>query len=431
MPTLAQFNAIRKPFETQYFAAPNLGPHTRTVMVPSHIWWTEHLALALLNAGHNVLLHFALYLLYTDDELWRQFDHCWNMVLQTMRQHQVDLIVAGNSTALMVHPKTGELLHQAAKVPMVHYWWDEPRTRPPFGKRLPLTPEDYLRFLRDPATLNVIWDRDVLEELGEYCQITNTLHVPLATLPEMWPDGYMPLENRPLAACFLGNCHAAVDWIETDADPLAAWARQVVTRKIADLDRPMAACLREAGAIPRGESAHLAQHTGAWEQFTMPWDFLNTAYMHRTRNEMVKAVAGHIAGKLALIGKGWEALKLRANSEHALDKTGLVYGLSKASLNLSGGCVHGGMPLRPFDIAASSGLLLTHYQRELPELFEPGRECLAFRNAPEMLEHLDHILARPADYNGIAQAGRARVRAEHTWSRRVEKVLAAAEGLRF
>ena len=98
MPTLAQFNAVRKPFETQYFATPNPGPHTRTIMVSSHIWWTEHLALAMLNAGHNVLLHFALYLLYTDDEFWGQFGCCWNMVLQTLRQHNVDLIIGGNAT---------------------------------------------------------------------------------------------------------------------------------------------------------------------------------------------------------------------------------------------------------------------------------------------------------------------------------------------
>jgi len=41
-----------------------------------------------------------------------------------------------------------------------------------------------------------------------------------------------------------------------------------------------------------------------------------------------------------LIGKGWNSMGLRANSEHAADKSALIYAQSKASLNLFGGCVH-------------------------------------------------------------------------------------------
>ena len=83
------------------------------------------------------------------------------------------------------------------------------------------------------------------------------------------------------------------------------------------------------------------------------------------------------------------------------------------------------MPLRPFDIAACNGLILTHYQRELPSLFAPS-ECLAFRTQDEMLHMLDRILSHPADFNPIARAGHQRLLAQHTWSHRVEKLLNAA-----
>jgi spore maturation protein CgeB len=122
------------------------------------------------------------------------------------------------------------------------------------------------------------------------------------------------------------------------------------------------------------------------------------------------------------VGKGWDKLGLHANLDHAGDRSGHLYAQSQISLNLFGGCVHGGMPLRPFDIGASGGLILTHDQRELPALFEPGKECLAFRNQDEMLALLDHVLAAPAEFNAIAQAGRRRVQAQHTWSHRISRL---------
>jgi spore maturation protein CgeB len=328
------------------------------------------------------------------------------------------------------HPKTGELLHNAAGVPVVHYWWDEPRTPPPFAKRCS-TPEDYLGFMRDGRTLNVIWDRDVLEEMGEFFGVTNSLHLPLATQPEFWPGGrgFPPLEKRPLAACFLGNCHFTAEWVETDGDPLTAWARDVTARKIASLDTSMKDCIAAAGLPPAKGSSHLSWRQDAWSEFFVPWEVLNSAYMHRTRNVLVHAVMKHLKGKLALIGKGWEQMGLRANSEHAGTQSGFIYAQSQASLNLFGGCVHGGMPLRPFDIGASHGLIVTHYQRELPELFEVGKECVAFRDREEMLGALDRILGAPAEFNAVARAGRQRVLAEHTWSHRVKRILEAVAPL--
>jgi spore maturation protein CgeB len=99
------------------------------------------------------------------------------------------------------------------------------------------------------------------------------------------------------------------------------------------------------------------------------------------------------------------------------------YGSHKASLNLYGGCVHAGMPLRPYEIASSNGLIFTHYNRELPNLFEPDKECVAFRNETDMMEELDRILTQPAEYNHVVQAGRRRAFQAHTWENRMAKVM--------
>lgn len=421
--TWAAFRSKRLGFQTQFFPSPGA---TRTVMFCSHIWWTEQMALALVNLGYNVLLHYPLYLLYTDDNAWSKFDQAWNQILATAKAHKVDLLLGGNTAALAVHPTTGEQLNHALGVPQVNYWWDEPRSDPPFARR-GYTPQQYLTCLKDPRTLNVIWDIDVLEELAAFHGITNTTHVPLATLPEAWPSGFMPLEQRPIAACFLGNCHYNAESIETDPDPLAAWARTVTAAKLAALDRPMRTLMEEAGSPPLAQSRHITHGGNAWADFRQPWELVNSAWMHRTRNQLVKAAASHLKLDLALVGKGWDQLGLQAFAEHAGERSGMCYAQSRASLNLFGGCVHGGMPLRPFDIGASGGLIVTHYQRELPSLFEVGKECLAFRTADEMLALLDRIKTAPSEFNTVAQAGRRRVLAEHTWAHRMRRVLQEAE----
>jgi spore maturation protein CgeB len=113
--------------------------------------------------------------------------------------------------------------------------------------------------------------------------------------------------------------------------------------------------------------------------------------------------------------------------EHAGDKSGVIYGQSQASLNLFGGCVHGGLPLRPYDIAVSGGLILTHDQRELPSLFEDGRECLSFRTPEQMIAQIDRVRAAPREFNAVALAGRRRVLADHTWAHRLRRLLAEVD----
>src|SRR5438270_179859 len=67
--------------QPQFFPCPGA---TRTVMVCSHIWWTEQIAYSFLRCGCNVLIHFPFYLLYTDPGAFRQFDHLWKQILNTV-----------------------------------------------------------------------------------------------------------------------------------------------------------------------------------------------------------------------------------------------------------------------------------------------------------------------------------------------------------
>jgi spore maturation protein CgeB len=191
----------------------------------------------------------------------------------------------------------------------------------------------------------------------------------------------------------------------------------------------MVDCVEEAGA-PRAEGLPLAPYAAAptlQEEFDR-WDLIGSVLVTELRDKIVRAAASHLGQDLMLVGKNWERVGLAAQKEHSgIPAAKDYYATSQASLNLFGGSVHGGMPLRPYEIACSHGLLFTQYNRELPSLFEPERECVAFRNVEQMIEGLDRILSHPADFDRVAAAGYRRASTEHTWEDRMKKVLQAAK----
>ena len=116
----------------------------------------------------------------------------------------------------------------------------------------------------------------------------------------------------------------------------------------------------------------------------------------------------HSAADFALVGKGWEKLGLSASKESSgVPGSKDYYGPARASLNLSGGSTHSGLSLRPYEIACSHGLVFTRYNRELPGLFEPGKECVAFTTPEEMTASLERIVQTPDESDAMVEAGRS------------------------
>jgi hypothetical protein len=259
--------------------------------------------------------------------------------------------------------------------------------------------------------------------------LEQTIHVPLGATPELWRGTGLPIRDRPLDVCFLGNCFAASPGWEQREDPAAVrLAERIVSRKVGDLDRGMMECVHEASAeaepdgagVPLGATADNATIQAAFGN----WWIIGAMLQERLRIQRVRTLADSLGERLCLFGSNWERIGLRANSEHSgIPGAGEQYRRAKASLNLFGSCVHGGMPLRPYEIACSQGLVFTQYNRELPDLFEPDVECVAFRNDDEMLAALDRILAAPHEFERVIQAGHRRALAEHTWRHRLARLL--------
>jgi spore maturation protein CgeB len=80
--------------------------------------------------------------------------------------------------------------------------------------------------------------------------------------------------------------------------------------------------------------------------------------------------------------------------------------------------------MRLYEATGSGALLMTENGRNLHELFEPGREVLAYDGPRDLADQLTHHLAHDGERRAIAAAGQARTLRDHTYERRLAELAA-------
>jgi spore maturation protein CgeB len=96
---------------------------------------------------------------------------------------------------------------------------------------------------------------------------------------------------------------------------------------------------------------------------------------------------------------------------------------SKINLNITMRNIRTGLPLRVFDILGSGGFLLTNFQAELPAFFEPGKDLAVYESFPDCEKKADYYLNHEDERCTIAANGYRKVKAHHTYEKRVEELL--------
>ena len=79
---------------------------------------------------------------------------------------------------------------------------------------------------------------------------------------------------------------------------------------------------------------------------------------------------------------------------------------------------------RVFDVPACGGFLLSDRQEDMERFFEVGREAVCFCCEEEAASLAAHYLANEGERKRIAEAGRRRVLAEHTYEKRMAALVA-------
>jgi spore maturation protein CgeB len=101
----------------------------------------------------------------------------------------------------------------------------------------------------------------------------------------------------------------------------------------------------------------------------------------------------------------------------------LAFHESRINLNITMRNIRTGLPLRVFDILGSGGFLLTNFQAELPAFFEPGKDLAVYESFADCEKKAEYYLDHEDERRTIAENGYRKVKAYHTYEKRVEELL--------
>ena len=79
--------------------------------------------------------------------------------------------------------------------------------------------------------------------------------------------------------------------------------------------------------------------------------------------------------------------------------------------------------MRLFEATGVGTLLLTDWKANLAELFEPGREVIAYRTPDECAELIGYYLEHDAEREAVARAGQQRTLREHSYDQRMQELV--------
>lgn len=103
-----------------------------------------------------------------------------------------------------------------------------------------------------------------------------------------------------------------------------------------------------------------------------------------------------------------------------------IFKCSKINLSMTNRPIRTGMPLRMFDTMGAGGFLLTNYQAEIPEYFEIGKDLEVYESQDDLLNKIAYYLEHDDERREIAKNGQNKIKNEHTYSIKLQKILEMA-----
>jgi spore maturation protein CgeB len=86
-----------------------------------------------------------------------------------------------------------------------------------------------------------------------------------------------------------------------------------------------------------------------------------------------------------------------------------------------------GVNNRAFELAASGACQVVDFKGELPGLFTPGEEVVAYRDLDDLKDQIGYYLAHPDEARAIGDNAMKRALKDHTLRHRIEEILTVVE----
>ena len=105
-----------------------------------------------------------------------------------------------------------------------------------------------------------------------------------------------------------------------------------------------------------------------------------------------------------------------------------VFYSSKINLNITLRSIASGIPARVYDVMSVGGFVLSNWQEEIPELFEEDKEIVTYKTLEELIDKADYYLRHENERVKIGVNGYRKVKEQHTFEHRINKIIAIIQG---
>lgn len=100
-----------------------------------------------------------------------------------------------------------------------------------------------------------------------------------------------------------------------------------------------------------------------------------------------------------------------------------IFRCSRINLNITLRSIRTGIPLRAFEIMGAGGFLLTNYQEDFLDFFEPGIDFVYYDSYEDLLQKTEYYLTHEEERLSIALSGYKKVKKYHTYRNRLDRML--------
>lgn len=101
----------------------------------------------------------------------------------------------------------------------------------------------------------------------------------------------------------------------------------------------------------------------------------------------------------------------------------IVFKCGRIHLNISLKSILTGIPLRAFDIMGCGGFLLSNFQSDFLDFFEPDEDFGYYESYEDLMEKVRYYVTHDDARERIARNGYEKVKAEHTYIHRIQTIL--------
>ncbi len=187
--------------------------------------------------------------------------------------------------------------------------------------------------------------------------------------------------------------------------------------------------IREMEQLVPELSQTLFEGNAAARRYYIANDLIGSELAETERVRLLNALAEYYDVDLYTLSDTAKLTKVHTHSGvNTLTEMPLVFHESRINLNITMRSIATGLSLRLFDVCGCGGFLLTNWQDELPELYEPGIQAEYFGSQEELIDKAGYYLEHDDERATIAMRGYERTRADHTYDKRIAEMIRIVSG---